>query len=80
MSVDVESLPYSPPDPSGIDLPPPIPPKLFLFEELFPPSSKLSEREEPHWNITPLCPVKANQQGEALTPHPPIVHRQSGEQ
>ena len=61
-------------------IPPPIPPKQFVEEELFPPSANLSESGEPHWNITPLLPPKANQEGAALTPHPPGVHQQSGEQ
>ena len=77
-SMEVKSLPSSLPDTNDNDLPPPIPPKLFLEDELFPPLPKVSESGEPHWNITPLLPP---QEGAALTPHrPPNVHQQSGDQ
>ena len=48
MGVDAKFLPSSLRDDSDIDLPPPIPPKLFLSEELFPPSPKHMEGEEPY--------------------------------
>ena len=79
MSLEVKSPPSSLPESDDTDLPPPIPPKLFLEEELFPPPPKLSESGEPHCNITPLLLPKRSQEGAALTPHSPNVHQQSGE-
>jgi len=79
ISVEVRSLPSTLPDTNDTDLPPPIPPKKFLDEDLFPPSFKLSESGEPHCNITPLLLPKSSQEGAALTPQPPNVHQQSGE-
>ena len=79
-SMEVKSLPSCLPDTTDNDLPPPIPPKQFLEEELFPPPPKVSESGEPHWNITPLLPPKPDQEDAALTPHPPSVHQQSGDQ
>lgn len=72
VSLKMKSLPSSLPDTDDTDLPPPIPPKLFLEEELFPPPP---ESGEPHWNVTPLLPPKANLE----TPHLPTVHQHSGE-
>ena len=77
VSMDVKSLL---PNTDDTDTPPPIPPKQYVEEELFPLSANLSESVKPHWNITPLLPPKPDQEGAALTPHPPSVHQQSGEQ
>ena len=81
ISMEVKSLPYSVPDDNDtdVDVPPPIPPKQFLEEELFPPPSKHSESGEPHWNGTPSLPPKTNQDGAVLSPHPANVHQKSGE-
>ena len=78
--MDVKSILPNTDDSHDTDLPPPIPPKQYLEEELFPPFVSHSESVEPHWNVTPLRPPKANQEGATLTPHPPSVHQQSGEQ
>ena len=66
--MEVKSL-----DTNDTDLPPPIPPKNFLEEELFP----TPESGEPHRNITPPLPHKTNQEGSAqpLTSHPSNVHQ-----
>ena len=82
ISVEVKSLPSTLPDTNDTDLPPPIPPKKFLEEDLFPPTSKLSESGEPHCNIiTPLLPPKTKEEGGALTSHPPMANicQQNGE-
>lgn len=78
ISVEVKSLPSTLPDTNDTDLPPPIPPKKFLDEDLFPPSFKLSESGESSYNITPLLLPKSIQEGAALIPQPPNVHQQSG--
>lgn len=76
----MKSPPSNLPESDDTDLPPPIPPKLFLEEELFPPPPKLSESGEPHCNIiSPLLPPKTKEEGDALTPHPPNICQQSGE-
>jgi len=69
ISVDVKPLPSTLPHTNDTDLPPPIPPKKFLEEDLFPPTSKLSESGEPYSNITPSTPLllpKSSQGSVAL--------------
>lgn len=79
IGMEEKSLPSTLPDTNDTDLPPPIPPKKFLEEDLFPPPSKLSESGEPHCNFSPLLLPKRSQEGAVLTPHPPNVHQQSEE-
>lgn len=49
ISMKVKSLHSSMPDTNDIDLPPPIPPKQCLAEEIFPTPAKYFESDEPHW-------------------------------
>ena len=53
ISMEVKSLPSSLPDTNDTDLPPPIPPKLFLDEELFLSPPNISKSVPEHYSTAP---------------------------